>query len=201
MPLSHQHENDHDRSFAQAMALIKDYLRLSERPNLVAPGRTRVRNLRRAAGLLEHVLQLNPDNWSAMWHLGKIHQRLEEHEVALWWFGRACQVNPTQPDVAREASISAMEIGRLDDAILYAERACQHSPADAGIQANLALAYLLASRLSEAQGCIRRALDIDPTDQLSQTLAAMIRHFDGKGAKPPASAAALLEYWSHNAHG
>jgi Flp pilus assembly protein TadD len=88
MPMTRQQENDHDRSFAQAMALIKDDLRLSERPNLLAPDRTQRRNLTRASELLEHVLQINPDNWSAMWHLGKIYQRLEEHEVALGWFGR-----------------------------------------------------------------------------------------------------------------
>jgi len=53
-----------------------------------------------------------------MWLVGKVHQRLGDPVAALSWFERTYQVNSSQPDVAREASLYAMDIGRGDAAVV-----------------------------------------------------------------------------------
>jgi len=156
------------------------------------------RKLKRAISLFERVLALNPDNWSAMWLIGKVHQRLGDFATALSWFERSYQVNPSQPDVAREAAMCAMDIGRHDAAIVFAHRATQIEPTSAGLHANLALAYVLAGRIADARTSIEHSLSIDPTDKISQTIAAITQHFTSNGRTPPTTTPALLDYWRKN---
>jgi Flp pilus assembly protein TadD len=113
-------------------------------------------------------------------------------------FEGAYQINPSQPDIAREASVCAMELGRHDAAITFAHRAIQIEPANPGLHANLALAYLLAGHISDAQTSIERALSADPKDAISQTIQAMTQHFAVNGRTPPTTTPALLAYWAKN---
>ena len=68
--------------------------------------------LGRAIRCFERALAINPAGWSSMWALGKIRQRLGDQEAALGWFARAHALKPDQPDVAREAGIAALDLGR-----------------------------------------------------------------------------------------
>ena len=190
--------SEHNRAFQDAAAIVKTEILLHERPNMPAPGWMLRRKLQRALSLFERVLELNPENWSAMWFAGKVHQRLHDRAAALSSFERAYQVNPSQPDVAREASMCAMELGRHDAAITFAHRAVQIEPANPGLHANLALAYLLAGRISDAQTAIERALSGDPKDSISQTIRAVTDHFAANGLTPPTTTPSLLAYWAKN---
>jgi Flp pilus assembly protein TadD len=156
--------------------------------------------LKRAITLFGRVLELKPENWAAMWLVGKVYQRLGDPTYALAWFERAYQENPSQPNVAREASMCAMDIGRHEAAIVFAHRATQIEPHNAGLHANLALAYLLAGRVLEAQASIEHSLVADPADKISQTIQAIIRHFAGNGRTPPVTTPELLNYWRKNRH-
>ena len=51
--------------------------------------------------MFDRVLELKPENWSALWIAGKVHQRLGEDEAAFSFFERAYQANPSQPDCMR----------------------------------------------------------------------------------------------------
>ncbi|HSI15764.1 MAG TPA: tetratricopeptide repeat protein [Chthoniobacter sp.] len=187
---------EHNRAFQDAAAIIKGEIPLHESPDLPAPGWWLRRKLKRALSLFDRVLELNPENWSAMWLMGKVHQRCQDQAEALSWFERAYQVNPSQPDVAREASMCAMDLGRHDAAITFAYRAVQVEPANPGLHANLALAYLLGGRIPDAQAAIDRAVAADPTDTISQTIQAITRHFAANGRTPPTTTPALLGYWT-----
>src|SRR6266566_3962274 len=112
MQMTEQQTIEHNQSFEEASALIRNEIPLHERPNMPAPGWLLRRKLKRALSLFERVLQLKPENWSAMWLIGKVHQRFGDYNAALSWFERAYQINPSQPDVAREASMCAMDVGR-----------------------------------------------------------------------------------------
>ena len=199
MPLTDSQIQEHDRIFEEA-ALIKDEIQLHDRPPLPAPGWFLRRKLKRAISLFGRVVELKPDNWSAMWLVGKVYQRLGDFPYALAWFERAHQVNPAQPNIAREASMCAMDLGRHDVAITFALNATQIDPADAGLHANLALAYVLAGRVSEAQASIERALAGDPADKISHTIQAIIKHFVVNGRTPPATTPELLNYWRKHRH-
>lgn len=188
--------SEHNRAFQEAAGIVQHEILLHERQNMPAPGWMLRRKLHRAISLFDRVLELSPENWSAMWFMGKVYQRLNDAEAALSWLDRAYQVNPSQPDVAREASMCAMEVGRHDAAISFAHRAVQIEPANAGLHANLALAYLIAGRVSDAQTTIERALSSDPQDNISQTIHAITKHFTANGRTPPTTAPALLSYWA-----
>lgn len=186
---------EHSQAFAEASAIVKDEMPLDERPNMPRPGWLLRRKLKRALSLFDRVLALNPENWSAMWVVGKVHQRLGDPATALSWFERAYQVNPSQPDVAREASLCAMDLGRHGAAIVFGHRATQIEPANAGLHANLALAYLLAGRIPEAQTSVERSLEIEPGNRITQTIRAMVAHFSTKGLRPPETTTTLQAYW------
>src|SRR5580765_7008207 len=76
VPMNEQQRAEHNRAFEEASALVKDEIPLHERPAMPGPGWWLRRKLKRAISLFESVLALNPDNWSAMWLVGKVHQRL-----------------------------------------------------------------------------------------------------------------------------
>jgi Flp pilus assembly protein TadD len=91
-----------------------------------------------------------------------------------------------------------MEIGKNDAAMAYAYRAVQIEPQNSGVHANLALAYLLAGQITDAQKTIDESLAMDPADKISQTIAALTKHFAANGLKPPNTTPALLDYWRKN---
>jgi tetratricopeptide (TPR) repeat protein len=186
---------EHNRLFKEASTIIQGQIPLNGQPELPSPNWLLARKLRHAVALYKRVLDMNPTNWSAMWLIGKVHQRFRELPEALTWFERSHQANPSQPDVVREASICAMEIGSAEKAIEYSLCAAQLKPSDTGLRANLALAYLLAGRTTEAQKSINEALAAGPTDKISQTIASMIGHFATNGRVPPTTTQALLKYW------
>jgi Flp pilus assembly protein TadD len=186
---------EHDRLFREATVIIQGHIALDERQDVPSIEGALACNLKYAISLLERVLEINPENWSAMWFVGKTQQRLGNRNEALEWFARAYQINPSQPDVAREAALCAMEIGRQEMAIAFAYRATQIDPINPGLRANLALAYMLSGRLSDAATVIEQALAGDPRDSISKNIRAMVEHFVTTNSIPPTSTPDLLEYW------
>lgn len=189
---------EHNTAFEKASVLLKGEIPLHERMDMKTPGWWTRRRMNKACTLLKRVLAINPENWSAMWLLGKANQRFGDTDTALMWFEKSYQINPSQPDVAREASLCAMDAGKTDEAVVFSFRATQIEPENAGLQANLALAYLLAGRVSEASGSIGRSLKIDPDDRISQTIGSIIEHFMTNGKEPPRNTSDLLAYWQSN---
>ena len=110
-----------------------------------------------------------------MWQLGKIYQRLGQHDESLQWFYRAFEVNPSQPDVAREAGLAALETGHHRDGACLFISALENSPRDSGLRANLALAYLLDGRLDDALRESELAANQDPSDAVSANVLRLVR--------------------------
>jgi tetratricopeptide (TPR) repeat protein len=180
----------HNQAYQQACQLIDGLILLDDRPP--APLDTRARErLSRALALLAEVVQINPQNWAAMWQMGKIHQRLGDRERCLQWFARAHLVNPQQHDVAREASIAAMELGRAAEAVRYCERAVQIQPDNPGLLANLGLALLLAGKPADAQARLHLAHSRNPTDPITADLLHIVQEVLAGSRPCPRSVADL----------
>jgi Flp pilus assembly protein TadD len=145
---------EHNRVYNQAAQMVKGEIIVDGRQQALALNSPIQLKLEQAIRLFEQVLALNPENWSAMWLVGKAYQRLGNYSAALKSFVDAHEVNPSQPDVLREASICAMSLGRSDEAVAHARRALESQPTNGGLRANLALALLLAGRLDEAKMAI-----------------------------------------------
>ncbi len=163
----------HNELYQQATGLIKGLIHTgdTEPGPLDADSR---RRLEQAIPLFEEVVQIRPGNWAAMWLLGKVYQRLGEYERGLDWFTRSHRVNPDHPDVAREASIAAMDAGQPEQAIEFCRRAIDAQPDDAGLRANLALATLFSGKPAEARDIAADALRRNPDDQITAQIVAII---------------------------
>ena len=168
----------HNALTAQGWALTKGRLVLHGAEPSGPPGWYSRWQLNRAIRCFERALAINPDGWSSMWALGKIHQRLGDQEAALGWFAKAHTLKPEQPDVAREAGIAALDLGRASEALALCRAAVACSPDDPGLVCNLALAHCLAGDDAEAARCVAEAAERDPTD----TVTANVQHFIGEVA-------------------
>ena len=125
------------------------------------------RKLKTAIECFQQALHINPDGWPSMWALGKIYQRLGEHATSLQWFERAHELNPAQPDVAREGGLAAMDVGDSRVAVRLCSAAVSIDPGDAGLVANLALAHVLNGNDAMALECAERAISMNPHDGIS----------------------------------
>jgi protein O-GlcNAc transferase len=133
----------------------------------------------------EQALAIHPQSWQSLWALGKIHQRLGASRDALDCFARAHSMNPDHPDVASEAAITAMEIGRLPEALTYARAAVKQAPNHPGYLSNLALALVLNGENGAGLETIRAARQLAPIDAVAETVEARIEDvIAGKRAPP-----------------
>ena len=181
-PVTEADRARHDDSYRRACGLIEGLiLTHGQDPGELEPDSRK--RLDDAIPLLGEVARINPSNWAAMWLLGKVYQRLGDGEATLEWFARAHRVNPTHEDVAREASIAAMEAGRPEEAIPYCERAIESDPDEPGLRSNLALALLFSGRPRDAQAVAAEALRRDPSDAIIRTIVGIIDEVIA-GARP-----------------
>jgi hypothetical protein len=74
--LTEQQRLEHNKNFEDAAAIVKSEILLHQRPQMPKPGWFLSRKLNHALSLFDKVLELNPENWPAMWNVGKVHQRL-----------------------------------------------------------------------------------------------------------------------------
>ena len=130
--------------------------------------------MKHAITCLEAALSLRPANWSALWFIGKAQQRLGAPQEALEAFRRAYVINPTHPDVAREAAISATQVGDAPAAVRYARAAVALAPSDGGLLANLGLALLIAGDLEGAKRAADEACAPSPEDVISRQAQRLI---------------------------
>lgn len=126
--LSEMNENnpvsEHNRLFEEASTIIQGQIPVHGQSELPPLSWLGTRKLRQAISLYERVLEINPSNGSALWLLGKIHQRFRDILEALSW-------------VRAFTSKLSVSPARCTSGALI-------NPGDAGLRANLALAYLLA---------------------------------------------------------
>ena len=141
--------------------------------------------LREAIRCYKEALEINPAGWPSIWLIGKIYQRLGEHATSLEWFTRAYMLNPTEPEMAREAGLAALDCGEAETALRFCQAAVDSKPDDFGLLCNLALAHMLSGNDDAAVQCATRAVQADPSDEIfanAQKLVCDIR--DGKRRRP-----------------
>ena len=160
----------------------------SSRPNWFAR-----RKLRKAIDYFRQALDLNPDGWQAMWGIGKIYQRLGEHELSLEWFEHAHEKEPSQPDVAREAGLAARECGRAELGLKYCMVAVEIKPNDPGLMCNLALAHMIAGDDTSAVRWATDAVAGDPADDICKNVLRFAQEVTKGTRSRPRKIEELLE--------
>ena len=172
----------HDALVALASALIEGEL-LLEAGSLPRPGWLCRRKLKKALEHLGQALQIHPQNWSAMWTMGKVYQRLRLQDQALRCFHQAHQIKPDQADVAREAGIAAIETGQGKLAVSFLTAAITARPDDPGLVANLALAHLVNRDIDRAKSCAAQAVERNRHDEASRSVLRIICEVEA-GTRP-----------------
>lgn len=175
----------HDESYKKAWSLISGEMRLAENAHTQKVGFFTRRKLNKAIALFEQTIQIKPDNWASMWALGKIYDRFGEDATAFDWLFKAHRIEPNNPDVAREAALSALNIGKNKEAIELTESALRLKPEDFGLVSNLALALLFYGRVDEAREKAKDAVEANPNDRISKDVLTLIEQvISGKRAQP-----------------
>lgn len=129
---------------------------------------------RLARGIRELESLAGDGRWRVWWFLGLARRSASDLEGAFAAFERAYAIHPTHADVAREFGGQCLALGRGERAVEVTERNCSLHPRDAGLRANLALACLIADDPIRAKLEVARALEMDPADEITRALAAMI---------------------------
>lgn len=174
----------HDAAYKEAWRLIRNEILLNGRSPRFPRWLVR-RRLRKAIGLFETALEINPSGWQSMWGLGKIYQRLGDHVKALDWFLKARLLEPNNPDVAREASLSALDLGRAEESLALTEAALVANPSDPGLLANRALALMIAGHLTDARTLAAEAVRRNPRDRISKNALKLVEDVAaGKRRRP-----------------
>jgi Flp pilus assembly protein TadD len=131
------------------------------------------KDISRGIELLQTVVTLNNQNWSAYWVIGKGYQSLGESEKACDAFGHSFVLQKQNADVAREYMLQCLNLGRAQEGVAAAEHAVALEPNEPGLMANLALAYLIASRNDEALKKAEQSLALDPADTVTQAVVGI----------------------------
>jgi tetratricopeptide (TPR) repeat protein len=193
-PNSPEARKEAQKLWEKACALTEGELILHENQGRKPPGFWTRLKLKRAVKLFETVLQLAPEHWNSMWILGKTMQRLGDERAAFEWFVKAWDQTPRNADVAREAALSAMNLGLARHAIEYCEEALKLEPNEPGLVCNLALAFLHDNQPMIALEQVKRAISLDATDAVTKNVLLVTEHIIATKARCPRSSAEFGDY-------
>jgi len=130
-------------------------------------------------------LEILPNHWQTKWLLAKLFQAINQPVKALNYFEEALDIEDSNCDIAREASISAMDAGYTILAVKYSLEAIKRQPNDAGLMCNHALNLIVNGNDKEAKSWILKAIEIDSNDPINQKVYSIINQvINGKIARP-----------------
>ncbi len=124
-------------------------------------------------------------NYSIDWGLGKIYQYLGNYKKALNYFEQAFEMESTNVDVAREASISALDILDFEKALFYSDKAIKLNSNDSGLYCHRALIYIFTEKNEKALQYVEKALSIDSNDEINKNTKKYIDNIINKTINRP----------------
>lgn len=168
--------------FKAGTALVSRYIRLSEgEPVVDAVGRHALED---GIARLEAVVRADNQNWQASWFIGKAHQALGNSLAANRAFKTAYLIEQNNSDVASEYGLSCIDLGQGMEGVAALQRAIKLSPTVPGLHANL-----VANRNKQALAAADRAITMDPADNISRAVRALVMQvIEGKRPQPKSGA-------------
>ncbi|MFY0672342.1 MAG: hypothetical protein JXQ87_03000 [Bacteroidia bacterium] len=134
-------------------------------------------NKRKAKKAIKHYsecLSMIPNHWQTNWLIAKVYQAISENEKALVHFEKAVDEEKTNPDLPREASISAMDSGNVKLAAEYSQEAIKRESNDAGLYCNHAVNLMVLGYDDEAKTYIQKAMEMEPNDEINKNVHSLI---------------------------
>jgi tetratricopeptide (TPR) repeat protein len=143
------------------------------------------RRIGKAVTLLDEVIKIAPNNGTAHWLRAKFLQAVGKYEDSLDGFSKAWLIKPGDIDTAREAGISAMEVGKVDVALYFAREALRLSPNNNGLRANIAMFLLFAGDIDSAIKEINTAAVAEPNDPITQAVQVLVQEVEAGRMRRP----------------
>lgn len=163
---------NYDEISREALDLVRPFV--EHQLSMAALDGPSQKQLRLAREKLERLLEFSPNDWRALWTLGIANKCLHEVDAAYVDFQRAYAIEKNEEIVGRELVGICIALGKGDEAVRISREVLQKHPNDAGLISNYALALVIAGYLSEAETTVQNALQMDPNDQITQSLARWI---------------------------
>ena len=182
----------HNQIYEHASSLLRGEILLDGKPPLSKPGFFARRRLNNAIALFNRVLQMNPENWAAMFGIAKAAQRLGDNARAFDLMLTAHRGNPSVSGFAREAGLIAFQLGRTREGIELTEAAISTKPDDGSLYSNLGLGCLLGGNASAAVEAFQRANDLELDHTITPRLLALAQAVHSGALPCPKSEAEVL---------
>jgi tetratricopeptide (TPR) repeat protein len=178
----------HNKFYEEACKLSAGEINVDGRQMKAAGWLSRNR-LNRAKVLFEKTIAINPFGWAAMVAIGKIEQRFGHAKEALDWFLKAREFAPSNASLAKEASLTASQLGMQAMAARIADEAIELNPTDAALRINAGLAHLFAGEVKTAAERFRDAARLEPERPINKKLEMYaIKVLAGEIPKPKTEA-------------
>ena len=132
------------------------------------------RRANKAIQIFEQILSIAPEHFQSLFFIGKLYQRLGEHQKSLSYFETALQHEHINHSLPQEASLAAMHLNLIDKAIQYSTEANRRKPNDFALLGNHAMNLLIAGLDNEAKEAIDKAMSIDGTDAINKRIKSKI---------------------------
>ena len=182
----------HNQLYEQAYDLVLSEVLIDGRTLSSQPGFLARRRLNRAIALFEAVLEMNPENWAAMFGMAKALHRLGDKPRAFDLMLKAHHGNPSLSGFAREAGLVAFQLGRFREGVELTYAAISTRPGDGSLYSNLGLGCLLAGDVDAAVDAFQHANELEPNHSLTPRLLAVAESVRSGALPPPASEADVL---------
>lgn len=162
----------HNELYREAARILWPYLPQND---AVTPGKpVDLEDIERGRRLLTRVLEMDPENWSALWVMGMACRVAGYKEDAYRAFRRAFDVKPDHVDVGRELVLQCCINGLGAEAVDVSRRVVALKPGDGGLLSNHALAQLLAGDVEGARQTVAHVLTVAPQTRSAYALLQVI---------------------------
>lgn len=171
----------HNALYQKAWEILKDQMILEEsvdkEPIRPEPD---LKKLEEGIRLLEEVISINPENWSAYWAMGKAYQTMGDKQKQYDAFKKAQQIARKHPDESysdaiRELVLSCLELEKIKEAIYYGKQAIEFSPDDFTLWSNFSICLLLDGQLDNAENYANKALGACADDGVAKNVLAVVK--------------------------
>ena len=145
-------------------------------------------NKRKAQKAIKHYtacLNLIPRHWQTNWLIAKVYQVISENDKALKHFEIAIEEEKLNPDLPREASISAMDSGKVELAVKYSLEAINREPNNSGLFCNHAINLMILGNDNDAIEFITKAIELEPDDEINRNAHSLINDVANGSRKRP----------------
>lgn len=156
----------HNELYREAAKILWPYLPLEDG---LTPGKpVDPEDIERGRRLLVRVLEMDPDNWSALWVLGMACRVAGYKDDAYQALHHAFEVKPDHVDVGRELVLQCCINGRGVEAVSVSRRVLALKPGDGGLLSNHALAQILAGDVEGARRTAEQAVAAAPESRAAR---------------------------------